>query len=371
MVWPTVKTLHITPTFFPSVGGIETVLRDLTSHLRRNGIVADVLHISPSNKSRCQQSVDGGTVWRVPLFPNRLIGVTPPIRSLLLDYDLLHVHDPQGMALSANVLIQGRGKKKLLSTHGGYFHTSSYSLAKKIHWQWFAPMILRQYDEILASSAADCDRFKTKAPNVGLLANGIDVSKFKSIDHSSALPATRWIYWGRLSQNKRIDLLVDTVKRARDAGLDVRLTIAGTDFDGLLASIQARIASYGLSDYIRVAGPLSDATLLAELADHTVFITASEYEGFGLTVVEAMAAGLIVICRNVPPLNGFVTARKNGALINFDGSASDLASISVLGAASIPEIAAMRKAARAAALPYSWDRVVKQYIEVYDGLMRR
>jgi alpha-1,3-mannosyltransferase len=365
------KTLHITPTYFPAVGGIETVLRDLTSHLRRNGIVADVLHISPSNKCRRQESVDGSTVWRVPLFPNRLVGMTPPIRSLLLDYDLLHVHDPQGMALSANVLVQGRGKKKLLSTHGGYFHTSSYSLIKKIHWRWFAPAILRRYDEILASSATDRDIFETKAPNVRLLGNGIDVSKFISVDHSSALPATRWIYWGRLSQNKRIDLLVDTVKRARDAGLDIRLTIAGQDFDGLLPSIQARIAGYGLHDYIRMAGPLSDADLLAELAAHTVFITASEYEGFGLTVVEAMAAGLMVICRNVAPLNSFVVPRKNGALIDFDGSAADLASIKVLGTASIAEIAAMRKAVRSTALLYSWDRIVKQYIAVYDDLMRR
>jgi len=364
------KILHITPTFFPAVGGIETVLRDLTSHLRRNGIVADVLHISPNNKHRRQESVDGSTVWRVPLFPNRLIGVTLPIRSLLLGYDLLHVHDPQGMALSANVLVQGRGKKKLLSTHGGYFHTSSYSLIKKIHWQWFAPAILRQYDEILASSAADRDTFETKAPNVRLLGNGIDVSKFISVDHSSALPATRWIYWGRLSQNKRIDLLVDTVKLARDAGLDIRLTIAGRDFDGLSPSIQARIASYGLNNYIRMTGPLSEADLLVELAAHTVFITASEYEGFGLTVVEAMAAGLMVICRNVAPLNSFVVPRKNGALIDFDSSAADLASINLLGTASISEISAMRKEARATALPYSWDSVVKQYIAVYDGLMR-
>jgi hypothetical protein len=63
--------------------------------------------------------------------------------------------------------------------------------------------------------------------------------------------------------------------------------------------------------------------------------------------------------------------RKNGALIDFDGSAADLASIKVLGTASIAEIAAMRKAVRSTALLYSWDRIVKQYIAVYDDLMRR
>lgn len=364
------RVLHITPAFFPAIGGIETVVRDLTSHLRGNGIVADVLHISPSNETCRHERMGDGTVWRVPLFPNRLIGATPPIRSLLMTYDLLHVHDPQGMALSANVLAHGRGKKKLLSTHGGYFHTTNYSFIKQLHWRLLAGTILKRYDAVLASSTTDRDTFSAKAAHVRLLANGVNVSKFSPIEHSPTSSATRWIYWGRLSQNKRIDLLIDTVKQASDAGLDVDLTIAGEDFDGVLPSIQARIASYGLGEHIRIAGLLSDADLLAELAAHTVFITASEYEGFGLGVIEAMAAGLIVICRNMAPLNGFVIPGKSGALIAFDDSPADLASIKALCTASIAEISAMRECARATAQPHSWDTVIKGYIGVYEDLMR-
>jgi len=363
------KILHIAPTFSPAIGGIETVVRALTLNLRSNGIASDVLHISPKNKERRQDRVDDGTVWRVPLFPNRLVGVTPPLGSLLAGYDLLHVHDPQGMALSGNVLVQGRGKKKVLSTHGGYFHTADYSFLKQLHWKLFAGVILNRYDAVFASSTADRDTFKSKAPHVRLMANGVNVSKFVSIDRNPALSATRWIYWGRLSQNKRIDLVVDTVKRARDAGLDIDLTIAGGDFDGLLPSIQAQISRYGLNEHIRVAGQLSDADLLAELAAHTVFITASEYEGFGLSVIEAMAAGLMVICRNLAPLNSFVVPGKNGALIAFDGNPADLASIKALCTVPPAGISMMQKFARATALPHSWETVVKQYIAVYDELL--
>jgi alpha-1,3-mannosyltransferase len=365
------KVLQITPTYFPAVGGIETVVRDLTSNLRRNGIVADVLHVSRSNKEFRQEKVDQSTVWRVPLFPSRIIGLTPPIRSLLLKYDLLHVHDPQEMALSANVLLQGRGKKKLLSTHGGYFHTGNHSLAKKFHWSFLASRILHQYDEVLASSTADCDTFKAKAPHIRLLANGVNVSKFLSVRRSAAPQGTRWFFWGRLSRNKRIDLLIDVVRLARNAGLDVKLTIAGRDFDGLLPSIHARIDNYRLGEHIRVVGPLSDDELLKEFAAHTVFITASEYEGFGLSVIEAMAAGLIVICRNVTPLNGFVVHGKNGALITFDGGAADLASIQSLCDASAPDLSEMQKLSREAAQPHSWDFVVSKYISVYEDLLRR
>ena len=365
------KVLHVTPTFFPVVGGIETVVRDLVLHTRRLGIVADVLHLSPANKVRSQERVDGYTVWRVPLFPNRLVGVAPGIRPLLMSYDLLHVHDSQAMALSANVLLQGRGKKKVLSTHGGYFHTDSFSLMKKMHWHLLAGPILKQYDDVLASSAADRDIFKTKVPHIKLVANGADVSKFASVTHTTS-PPTRWIYWGRLSQNKRVDLLINTVKQARDAGLDVHLTIAGRDFDGLLPSIRARIATYRLNENIRVvAGSLSDADLLTELSAHSVFITASEYEGFGLSVIEAMAAGLMVICRNMAPLNSFIAPGKNGALINFDGSAADLALLRTFCTAAMPEISAMQDFARTTAHSYSWDTAITKFVEVYESLMRK
>jgi alpha-1,3-mannosyltransferase len=364
------KVLHVTPTFFPSIGGIETVVRDLALHLRHTGIIADVLHISPDNKEHHQERVDDSVVWRAPLFPNRLVGVTG-IRSLLMNYDLIHVHDPQAMALSANVLIQGRGKKKVLSTHGGYFHTANYLLTKKIHWQLVAGAILKQYDNVLASSAADLEIFKSKVPHIKLVANGVNVSKFASVARVAALP-TRWIYWGRLAQNKRLNLLVNTVKQARDAGLDINLTIAGRDFDGLLPSIRTRIANCGLDHHIRIlAGSLSDSELLAELSAHTVFITASEHEGFGLSVIEAMASGLIVLCRNIAPLNAFVTPGKNGALINFDSSAADLASLLALCKATVAEISAMQRFARLTALSYSWDTAIKHFIDVYEALMGR
>jgi alpha-1,3-mannosyltransferase len=273
------------------------------------------------------------------------------------------------MALSGNVLVQGRGKKKVLSTHGGYFHTTNYSFMKQLHWRFLAGSILRQYDAVLASSTADRANFKSKAPYVRLLANGVNVSKFISIDiDKSPNPLTRWIYWGRLSKNKRLDLLVDTVKQARDAGLAIDLTIAGADFDGLLPSIRGRISKYGLDKHIHFVGQLSDADLLAEIATQTVFITASEYEGFGLSVIEAMAAGLMVICRNVAPLNDFVVSGKNGAFIAFDGSSSDLASIKALCALSTAESSAMQRFARATALPHSWETVVKHYIAVYHEL---
>jgi alpha-1,3-mannosyltransferase len=362
------KILHITPAFFPSVGGIETVVRELMGHLRRRGIEADAMHIAPGNRL-VQEELDDSRVWRVPLYPNRLVGITPSIRSILRQYDILHVHDPQLMAISGNVLLQGRGQKKVLSTHGGYGHTPQHVLGKVVHWRSLAAPILGQYDCVLASSHSDYELFRTRAAHVRAAPNGVNVEKFLSIEPAGDSNARRWIYWGRLSRNKRLDLLIDLVAQARERGLQIDLLIAGSDFDGLEPGLRERIRALRLESQVRLAGALSDTELMREITSRTVFITASEHEGFGLSVIEAMAAGLIVICRDMPPLNAFVSREENGLLLRFDQGESDLSLIQQLCASSTEELLRMRWNARSSARVHSWEFAIEQYIDVYEELV--
>lgn len=362
------KILHITPTFFPAVGGIETVVRALMSHLRRRGFEADAMHIAPENRL-AQEKLDDSRVWRVPLYPNRLLGITPQIRSILRRYDILHVHDPQLMAISGNVLFHGRGQKKVLSTHGGYGHTSQHGWGKAVHWRSVTAPILSQYDCVLASSHSDFELFQTKAAHVRLAPNGVNVEKFLAIEPAAVPDARRWIYWGRLSRNKRLDLLIDLVAQARERELRIDLLIAGNDFDGLEATLRARIHARQLESQVRMAGMLSDGELLREMANRTVFVTASEHEGFGLSVIEAMAAGLMVVCRGMPPLNAFVRPGENGVLLRFDQSESDLSLVQRLCASSTEELLRMRQNARSSARAHSWELAIEPYIDVYKELM--
>jgi len=363
------KILHITPTLYPAVGGIETVVRELMVNLRRCGIEADAMHIAPGNR-RVQERLDESTVWRVPLYPNRLVGVVPPVGSILRRYDILHVHDPQLMAVSGNVLLQGRGRKIVLSTHGGYGHTGRYGLVKSVHWKYFAPLVVKRYDRVLASSQPDHASFKTKAAGALLVPNGVNVEKFLAAELPAESDAQRWIYWGRLSRNKRLDVLIDLVAQAREHGLLIDLLIAGQDFDGLETALLASIDRYGLRNRVRLAGLLPDAELMREVASRTVFVTASEHEGFGLSVIEAMAAGLIVVCRDMAPLNAFVSPSENGFLLRFDQSDSDLSFIRRLCESPNAELLRMRSNARQAANAYSWKSAIERYIGVYEELMR-
>jgi len=66
---------------------------------------------------------------------------------------------------------------------------------------------------------------------------------------------------------------------------------------------------------------------MEEIRQRAVFITGSEYEGFGIGILEAMAAGKIVLCRDMAPINGFVERGATGFFLDFDMGEKDLAVI--------------------------------------------
>ncbi|MBU2285063.1 MAG: glycosyltransferase family 4 protein, partial [Gammaproteobacteria bacterium] len=227
------KILSITPTYFPEVGGIESVVRELAIRSSGNDDVVDVAHVSAKHERFSVEELDGLKVYRMPVTGNRLAGYAPDLGRIAQRYDLLHVHDPQLMMLTANVLLQCRQLPAVLSTHGGFHHTRKHRALKWVHERFFMRRILRHYHRILASSDSDAEYFGRYSERVDKCENGIAYAKFQQGRVEGAFNPRKWIYWGRWSRNKRIDAVIDTVAKARDEGIAIDLLIAGPDFDQL------------------------------------------------------------------------------------------------------------------------------------------
>jgi alpha-1,3-mannosyltransferase len=363
-----VKILSITPTFFPSLGGVEQVVLELALRVGEHGVQMDVAHVA-RGLDHVSETVQGVTVHRLPLYGNRVLGWAPALRKLARSYDLLHVHDPQLMAISANVRYTCGSKPAVLSTHGGFWHTNRGYILKRVYESTMVRGAAGHYRRVLASSVGDYDYFKRYVDRITLCSNGVHVKEFSTVVPKKR-SLVRWIYWGRLSRHKRVDLIIDYAADARRRGFPVDLLVCGQDVDGLMPELSAQVARLQLRDFVRFEPFLDDAALRSELTERSVYITASAHEGFGLSVVEAMAAGLIVICRDMVPLNSFIEHGDSGWMLQFDGSDKDLQRLAQLLSSTEEKIAMMSDAARQAASVYDWDVAVPKFVSHYRDALQ-
>jgi alpha-1,3-mannosyltransferase len=363
------KVLSITPTFFPQLGGLEQVILELALRVRDHGVQMDVAHVEAGLTKRTE-TVQGVTTYRVPLLGHRALGWAPGLGRIARGYDLLHVHDPQLLAITANVRWSSGHIPAVLSTHGGFWHTNSGYLFKRIYERTLLRGAARHYRRVLASSVGDFDYFKRYAERIWLCSNGVHVKQFNAVTDAGRGDLGRWIYWGRLSRNKRVDRVIDYAAAAQRMGFQIDLLICGQDFDGLLPGLQAQVDRLQLRDSVRFVPYLDDAALHGELARRSVYITASEHEGFGLSVVEAMAAGLIVLCRDMVPLNRFVEHGRSGYLLNFDDGDTDMKSLVDLLSLTASAARSMSAAAREASSVHDWSLAVPRFVQHYREVLQ-
>jgi GalNAc-alpha-(1->4)-GalNAc-alpha-(1->3)-diNAcBac-PP-undecaprenol alpha-1,4-N-acetyl-D-galactosaminyltransferase len=101
---------------------------------------------------------------------------------------------------------------------------------------------------------------------------------------------------GRLERQKGFDLLIDAFGRIAGRFPEWGLVILGEG--SLRQELSTRIEALGLADRIRLPGVT--ASPAATLRRGDLFVFPSRYEGFGLTLAEAMAVGLPVIAADCP-----------------------------------------------------------------------
>ena len=116
-----------------------------------------------------------------------------------------------------------------------------------------------------------------------------------------------------LHPHKNLDLLVSAFAEFRRGRPEFRLVIAG--MRGFHAeALEHRIAAENASDFVRLTGWIPREQLYDLFRDAWAFVYPSTFEGFGMPVLEAMAAGVPLVCSSIPPLREVAA----GAALYFD-----------------------------------------------------
>jgi len=357
------KILHVTNHFYPCVGGIEKNVLDLCEQLIKRGHVSDVMCLNRCSDGRklAPRGKHGKIrIFRVPFIDMKYYKVGRGVLGRVREYDIIHVH---GLGYFFDLLAMTKhvhGKRIILSTHGGFFHTKNLSLLKKIHFRTFTRLSLKSVDRVVAVSKQDFERFSGVSERIEYIPNGIDFGRFQG---NAEKDEKMFVYVGRIAKNKRIDNLAKAFRVVCEGDRKTRLYILGDDFDGLVPGLEKMVRGWGLERNIVFKGNVSEKEKLECLAKSGFFVSASEYEGFGISVLEGMASGCIPIVNNIKPFKDILGGE--GFLVDY--SNPEEAGRFILGA---EQSAGLSKNARMAAKGFDWKECISKMNRVYEELPR-
>ena len=130
--------------------------------------------------------------------------------------------------------------------------------------------------------------------------------------------------------------IIDALILLKEEGLKFEMTFVG---DGsLLGELTQRVKEVGLDDSVSFAGRVDNDNLPEILARHDVYLSASLWDGASLSLLEAMATGLLPIVSDIKANSAWLEHNTDG-LLHKVSDPDDLAKC-ILQLCSHPKLAA-------------------------------
>jgi glycosyltransferase involved in cell wall biosynthesis len=294
-------------------------------------------------------------------------------RAIINRLDVLHAHSPFVTGWMA-VRYARRLRVPLVYT----YHTQ---LEEYAHYVPFEPNATRRAASTLTrgfSNLADAVIVPTESMRehlvdlgvtvrVEVIPSGIDLRHFSAGTRSGALRSQLGVRAGermllfvsRLAREKNVELLLDAV---RASSVPVRLVIAGDGPERTM--LEQRAAEHGIADRIRFLGSVERERLPDLYASADAFVFPSVTETQGLVLVEALAAGALVIAADAPPVREVLGGAGRLVAPEARAFASAFADVPIA-----PDAGETAKACAAAAR-YGIDRQAQRVAALYEDLTR-
>lgn len=193
------------------------------------------------------------------------------------------------------------------------------------------------------------------------LPNGIEsLDWYQKLKPERVLPNHfQAISTSRLTPKNNLLETVKAVKLVRDSGIDLGMVIAGEGQQE--AELRKLVASLGLQSEMRLLSRVDHRRALRLVKGSDVFVRVSLQEGFGISVLEAMAAGVPVVASRAGGLVDFVSSKT--AVVPSSTKAKDIAK--ALIEATKPQSSRL-KAATAMAHSLEWQSLMPEYRRLYE-----
>jgi glycosyltransferase involved in cell wall biosynthesis len=167
-------------------------------------------------------------------------------------------------------------------------------------WNLLLSISARRSTKLIAvSQATRKDLLRYYGVDARVIPHGVERPIFDLADRRDPQPFLLCV--STLHPHKGIDSLLGGFARFRAESSGFRLVLAG--MRGFAAdALEARIRALGLTDAVEVTGWIPREKLYELYRRAWAFVYPSRFEGFGMPVAEAMAAGVPLACSDIEPL---------------------------------------------------------------------
>ncbi|HWV41603.1 WecB/TagA/CpsF family glycosyltransferase [Pseudorhodoplanes sp.] len=365
---------HVVRQFHPAVGGMESVVWELACAQIKKGHSVRVVTLDRVFKSPRRERLPHRETFhdieivRIPFFGSPRYPLAFGVLKSVKGADIVHVHGVDFFFDFLACTWPLHRRRLVLSTHGGYFHTRFASSFKKLYFATVTRLMLSRYAGVASVSTTDQALFRTiRSRGVTLIENGVSLSRFT--DTASRAPAKTIVSLGRFSHNKRLDRLIAFVAALarRDPGW--RLKILGRPSDLTAADLRRMAADAGIADATEVVCLPSERNIRRIFGECSVIASASSYEGFGLTAVEGLSAGLFPVLNEIPPFRHLVERHRLGLIVDFSDAEAAAARFLAKWRDIVIDYEGHRRRAIDASVRYDWAGVSRQYEAFYNSAL--
>lgn len=235
-------------------------------------------------------------VLRVSAHRNKILRLIDTLKIVLLkknEYDviLLQSFGLRAFVLEDLVSLCAKLLNKPISftLHGGAF----YDFFKK-NPIWVR-RVLNRVNLINTPSLFLQERFMEEGVGVEYIPNAISLQYFQFHRNVTTDNSLLWVRAFEYTYNP--ELAIYSLAILKKKYPNIKLTMVGPD-RGLLSKCQKLIAELNLVDNVSIVGFVQNNELYKYYHSHTVFLTTTRYESFGVAILEAVACG--IPCVSVP-----------------------------------------------------------------------
>jgi glycogen synthase len=368
--------------FYPHIGGVEELVRQLAREYQRRGIPVIVVTNRWPRSLPAREIFEGITVYRLPMrMPEGSLKArmsytitAPSIRHELSEIlrceavDILHVQcvGPNGFyalqaseALHLPLVVTAQGERTMDAD--GIYERS--------------PMLNETLRSLLTKAACitacsfhtlrDLEHYTgtTFGERSAVIPNAIEPADFENAE-PFLHPRPYILGIGRMVKQKGFDTLLEAFGRATPAGFDLLLAGDGPE-RSRLEQLRDQLC---LQDRVRFCGAVTRKIAASLFKGCSFFVLPSRQEPFGIVNLEAMICGKAVIASQTGGVPEIIVDGETGLLVPPDDAGALAAAINEL-ASRDDERHRLGENGRKRAQRFTWRRIAGRYIDIYEDVL--